>query len=56
MGGFVEAARMRVNRARGALKAAEEADDVYAATVAADELEDALRLAHEHGVDVEGEQ
>ncbi|MGW1074054.1 hypothetical protein [Streptomyces sp. NPDC002537] len=38
------------------VKAAQEAGDVYAATVAAGELEDALRPAREHGGEVEGEQ
>ncbi|MFH8789283.1 hypothetical protein [Streptomyces roseoverticillatus] len=54
MGGFVEAAQARVHRARAALAAAEEAGDVYAVVGASDELEDALRVAREHDVDVEG--
>ncbi|MBB5122291.1 hypothetical protein [Streptomyces eurocidicus] len=56
MGGFVEAALARVRRAREAVEAAREAGDAYALAVAADELEDALRLARENGVDTEGEQ
>ncbi|MFF4407547.1 hypothetical protein ACFY2W_21945 [Streptomyces sp. NPDC001262] len=56
MGGFVEAARERVSRAQAALDAAHEVDDAYAVSVAADELEDALRVAREHGVAAEGEQ
>ncbi|MFE0042648.1 hypothetical protein [Streptomyces albireticuli] len=56
VGGFVEAARARVRRARAAVEAAREAGDAYALAVAADELEDALRLARENGVDMEGER
>ncbi|MDT0449577.1 hypothetical protein [Streptomyces hesseae] len=56
MGGFAEAARERVSRARAALEAAQEAGDAYEAAAASDELEDALRVAREHGVAVEGGQ
>ncbi|WNI16799.1 hypothetical protein [Actinacidiphila sp. ITFR-21] len=53
MSGFAEVMRERVRRARAALAAAEEAGDAYAAAVAADELDDALRLARANGVDDE---
>ncbi|WP_367133891.1 MULTISPECIES: hypothetical protein [Streptomyces] len=56
MGGFVEAARIRVQQARTALDAARDAGDVYAASVAEEELEDALRIAEAHGVDTGGER
>lgn len=56
MGGFVEAARIRVREARSALDAAREAGDVYAVAVAEEELEDALRVAEAHGVDTEDER
>ncbi|MFF4226798.1 hypothetical protein ACX9I7_27775 [Streptomyces sp. L500] len=56
MGGFVEAARIRVREARSALDAAREAGDVYAAAVAEEELEDALRIAEAHGVGTEDER
>ncbi|MFI1968764.1 hypothetical protein BLA24_12025 [Streptomyces cinnamoneus] len=50
MSAFAEAMRKRVRDARAALTAALAAGDVYAAAVAEDELDDALRLAHAHGV------
>ncbi|MCC3771206.1 hypothetical protein [Streptomyces sp. UNOC14_S4] len=53
MGGFTEAVRDRVRQAQAALAAAREADDAYEVAVASDELEDALRLAREHGVAVD---
>ncbi|MFF4157671.1 hypothetical protein [Streptomyces sp. NPDC001678] len=56
VGGFVEAARIRVREARSALDAAREAGDVYAMAVAEEELEDALRIAEAHGVDTEDER
>ncbi|ARP71041.1 hypothetical protein LK07_16085 [Streptomyces pluripotens] len=52
MGGFTEAARKRVHDARAAVAAAREAGDAYEAAVAQDELDDALRVARRHGVDV----
>ncbi|MDN3027162.1 hypothetical protein [Streptomyces sp. S.PB5] len=52
MGGFTEAARRRVRAARAALTTALEAEDAYATAVAQDELDDAVRLAHRHGIDV----
>ncbi|MFI0914137.1 hypothetical protein [Streptomyces abikoensis] len=56
MGGFAEAARERVSRAQAALDAAHEAGDAYGMSVAADELEDALRIAREHGLGMENGQ
>ncbi|MFC5143518.1 hypothetical protein [Streptomyces aureoversilis] len=56
MGGFIEAARGRVRRARTTLDAAKEAGDAHAVAMAEDELEDALRIAEAHGVETEGEQ
>ncbi|PSJ26628.1 hypothetical protein B7P34_21815 [Streptosporangium nondiastaticum] len=56
MGGFAAAARERVNRARAALAAAQDAADAYETAVASDELEDALRVARENGVVVESGQ
>ncbi|MEV5375819.1 MULTISPECIES: hypothetical protein [Streptomyces] len=56
MGGFAAAARERVNRARAALAAAQDAADAYETAVASDELEDALRVARENGVAVESGQ
>ncbi|MCQ8770582.1 hypothetical protein [Streptomyces telluris] len=48
---FAEAMQQRVRQARKALEEAESAGDAYETAVAADELEDALRLARAHGVD-----
>lgn len=53
MGGFAEVMRARVRETRAALAAAREAGDAYAAAVAADELDDALRLARANGVAVD---
>lgn len=50
--GFVGALRERVRQARAALAAAHANEDPYAAAVAADELDDAVRVARGHGVDV----
>lgn len=55
VGGFAEVMRGRVRAARAAVAAAEEAGDAYALAVAADELDDALRLARANGVTVEPE-
>ncbi|WP_406164745.1 hypothetical protein [Streptomyces sp. NBC_00996] len=52
MGGFAEAARERVRAARAALTAAREAEDAYETAVAQDELDDALRVANGHGINV----
>ncbi|MFE6690437.1 hypothetical protein ACFVFQ_28705 [Streptomyces sp. NPDC057743] len=51
MGDFAEAVRERVHRARDAVAAAHEAGDVYAVTEAKEELDDALRMARDLGVD-----
>ncbi|MEU9450345.1 hypothetical protein [Streptomyces sp. NPDC048277] len=47
-----EALLARVREARAALAAAVRAADAYAVAVAEDELEDAIRLARRHGLDV----
>ncbi|MFJ8113288.1 hypothetical protein [Streptomyces sp. NPDC096132] len=52
MGGFVEAVRERVREARARLAAALAAEDAYEVAVAEDELDDAMRVARRHGVDV----
>ncbi|WP_405578379.1 hypothetical protein [Streptomyces sp. NBC_01092] len=52
MGGFAEAARERVREARAAVSAALEAEDAYEVAVARDELDDALRVARRHGIDL----
>ncbi len=51
MGGFAEALRERVRAARAAVEAAREAGDAFFVAVAEDELDDALRLARNSGVD-----
>ena len=48
-----EALLARVHAARAGLAAAVAADDAYAVAVAQDELDDAVRLARRHGLDVE---
>ncbi|WP_234544266.1 hypothetical protein AB5J52_37835 [Streptomyces sp. R39] len=53
MGTVVEALLARVRAARSALAAALEAEDPYAVAVAQDELDDAVRFARRHGLDVE---
>ncbi|MEU4269373.1 hypothetical protein [Streptomyces sp. NPDC026092] len=55
MAGFEEAALERVRMARARLQAAREADDAFEEAQAAEELEDALRVAHDHGVAAEGD-
>ncbi|MCX5193163.1 hypothetical protein OOK31_04535 [Streptomyces sp. NBC_00249] len=50
MAGFKEAALERVRVARARLQAAQEADDAFEEAQAAEELEDALRVARDHGV------
>ncbi|MDF3143485.1 MULTISPECIES: hypothetical protein [unclassified Streptomyces] len=49
---FAEALLERVRHARADLEAALEAQDAYAVAVAQDELDDAVRVARRHGVDV----
>ncbi|WP_258575111.1 hypothetical protein [Streptomyces shenzhenensis] len=53
MGTAVEALLARVRAARSALAAALEAEDPYTVAVARDELDDAVRFARRHGLDVE---
>lgn len=53
MGGFTEAVLERVSAARAALTSALDADDAYEVAVAQDELDDALRVARRHGIDVD---
>jgi hypothetical protein len=50
MGEFLDAAVERIRRARIVLEEAREAGDVFEMAVAADELDDALRIAHCHGI------
>ncbi|MEV6246737.1 hypothetical protein AB0M38_11095 [Streptomyces sp. NPDC051742] len=50
MARFEEAALERVRMARARVRAAREADDVFEEAQAEEELEDALRVAHDHGV------
>ncbi|MFF0431497.1 hypothetical protein ACFYU9_04590 [Streptomyces sp. NPDC004327] len=52
MGTFTEALLERVRVARARLAKAREDEDAFDAALAADELEDALRLARKHGIDV----
>ncbi|PWI13137.1 hypothetical protein DI272_02555 [Streptomyces sp. Act143] len=54
MGGSVVAAALlaRVCQARATLGAALETEDAYAVAVAQDELDDAVRVARRHGIDV----
>ncbi|MFI9051894.1 hypothetical protein [Streptomyces sp. NPDC053427] len=54
MGGFAESVRERVRAARAAVAAAQTADDAYALAVAEDELDDALRVAGNVGIDPDG--
>ncbi|WP_371615751.1 hypothetical protein [Streptomyces sp. NBC_00454] len=55
MAGFEEAALERVRVARARLRAAREVDDAFEEAQAAEELEDALRVAHDHGVATGGD-
>jgi LDH2 family malate/lactate/ureidoglycolate dehydrogenase len=48
-----EALLARVRAARAGLATALDAEDAYAVAVAQDELDDAIRLARRHGLDVE---
>ncbi|MGW7327145.1 hypothetical protein ACWGIU_00630 [Streptomyces sp. NPDC054840] len=54
MAGFEEAALERVRVARARLAAAQEACDAVEEAQAADELEDAQRVARDHGVSIGG--
>ncbi|NXY95460.1 hypothetical protein HYE82_13890 [Streptomyces sp. BR123] len=54
MAGFMEAALERVRVARARLAAAQADDDAFEEAQAAEELEDALRVARDHGVRVDG--
>ncbi|MCC3770891.1 hypothetical protein [Streptomyces sp. UNOC14_S4] len=49
---FAEAMRQRVRDARTALAAARATADAFETALAEDELEDAVRVARAHGVDV----
>ncbi|WP_416979774.1 hypothetical protein [Streptomyces sp. T028] len=53
MSEVAEALLARVSAARAGLAAALDAGDAYAVAVAEDELDDAVRLARRHGLDVE---
>lgn len=48
--GFEKAVLDRVRVARARLAAAQADDDAFEVAQASEELEDALRLAHDHGV------
>ncbi|MFF4580143.1 hypothetical protein [Streptomyces sp. NPDC001389] len=50
MAGFAEAALERVRAARARLAAAHHAGDAFEEAQATEELEDALRMACDHGV------
>ncbi|QNP76145.1 hypothetical protein IAG44_39195 [Streptomyces roseirectus] len=56
MGGFVEALRDRVRKARARVVEATREGDVFEKAAAEDELDDALRIARKHGVAVEEEE
>ncbi|MCX5328049.1 MULTISPECIES: hypothetical protein [unclassified Streptomyces] len=56
MGAVAEALLARVRAARAGLAAAVEAEDPYAVAVAQDELDDAVRFARRHGLDVTVEE
>lgn len=49
---FAEAVRERVREARASLREALAAEDAYSVAVAQDELDDVLRLARLHGVEL----
>ncbi|MGW2272540.1 hypothetical protein [Streptomyces yangpuensis] len=55
MAGFEEAVLERVRLAQARLRAAQEADDPIEEAQAVEELEDALRMARDHGVDTDDE-
>lgn len=50
MGGFVAAATERIHRAQVQVEAARQIDDAYEVALAVGELEDALRVADDHGL------
>jgi hypothetical protein len=52
VGGFVEAVLERVGKARASLTAALDAESPYEVAMAQGELEDALRLARMHDIDL----
>ncbi|MGW1871339.1 hypothetical protein ACWCPS_38180 [Streptomyces mauvecolor] len=56
VGGFTEALQERVHNAREAVAAALAAEDAYEMALAQGELDDALRLARKHGIDVGAEE
>ncbi|MGW7365332.1 hypothetical protein ACWGI8_18285 [Streptomyces sp. NPDC054841] len=53
MAGFVQAVLERVRQAQAALEAAYADEDAFGAAVAQEELDDALRLAEQHGIAVD---
>ncbi|MEU6347680.1 hypothetical protein ABZ883_43030 [Streptomyces sp. NPDC046977] len=53
MGLFADAVRERVRQARSRLAAALDIEDVYAADLAQEELEDALWVAARHNISTE---
>lgn len=53
MSEVAEALMARVRAARAGLAGAVEAGDAYAIAVAQDEVDDAVRLARTHGLDVD---
>ncbi|WP_219664957.1 hypothetical protein [Streptomyces bambusae] len=53
MAGFEKAALDRVRVARARLAAAQDDDDAFEEAQAVEELEDALRLARDHGVSID---
>lgn len=55
MGGSIEKLRERVREAWAQMAAAEREGDVYEAAAAEPELEDVLRIARAHGVDIKAE-
>ncbi|MFC7303891.1 hypothetical protein ACFQVC_06640 [Streptomyces monticola] len=55
MSGYAEALLERVEQARAKVAAAVAKDDPYALAVAQDDLEDALRVARRHGLNVRDE-
>ncbi|MFF2964766.1 hypothetical protein ACFVT1_39175 [Streptomyces sp. NPDC057963] len=50
MGVFADEVRERVRRARARLAEALDAEDAHGAALAEDEVEEALRMAREHGI------
>ncbi|WP_327714244.1 hypothetical protein OG381_01570 [Streptomyces sp. NBC_00490] len=56
MGAAIEALLERVQAARAGLAAAVAAQDPYEVAAAQDELDDAVRFARRHGLDVDVDQ